>query len=149
MPTLHGPITADGAVITISLGVSETTRRALQRRNLPVPVRSVLRVVVDPGSAMTLADEVRAIGPLGVRSPRQQGILSSASGLTVNLRSVYDLSVELLDAGGYPLMYWPWVNVLGATYDPASVIQGVFGRDLLAGCVFHYDGKGGRFSLTV
>jgi hypothetical protein len=149
MPTLSGPITADGAVITISLGVSEARRRTMQRVNLPVPLRSVLRVVVDPGSAMTLADEVRGIGPLRVRPRRQQGVVSSASGLTVNLHSMYELSVELLDDGGHPLMYWPRVGVLGTTYDPAAVVQGVFGRDLLADCVFHYDGKGGRFSLTV
>jgi hypothetical protein len=46
-------------------------------------------------------------------------------------------------------MYWPLVDVLGTTYPATSAIHGVVGRDLLADCVFVYDGKGGSFSLTV
>ena len=66
----------------------------------------------------------------------------------VHLLPAYYLSVTLLDAADQPMRYWPDVNVLATTYDPASVVHGVFGRDLLADCVFHYDGKNGGFSLT-
>jgi len=149
MVTISGPITADGALVTIAVGVSEARRRLLQRHNLPVPPPSQVRVVVDPASAVTLADEVRSIRPLGVMSSGQQLLLSSASGLTINNHPFFPLSVALLDDTGHPLFYWPQVNVLGTSYHPASAVQGVFGRDLLADCVFHFDGKKRFFSLTV
>src|SRR5262249_37576611 len=106
MPTISGPITADGALVTIAVGVSETLRRMLQRHNLPVPLPSQVRVVLDPASAFTLADEVRSIRTLGVTSIQSQPVLSSASGMKFNSLPVYDLSVALLDDTGHPLFYW-------------------------------------------
>jgi hypothetical protein len=149
MATISGPITADGALVTIAVGVSEARRRLLQRHNLPVPLPSQVRVVLDPASSFTLADERGAIGSLGVTSYRQQLLLSSASGVTFNSLPVYDLSVALLDDTGNHLVYWPQVDVLGTSYPPNAAVRGVFGRDLLADCVFHFDGKKKTFSLTV
>lgn len=148
MPTLTGPITADGALVTIAVGVSEARRHRLQRFNFPVPLPSQVRVLLDPGSAFTLTNS-QAFNNLGVGSYFNQPVSSSASGLAVHTLRVYGLSVTLLDAAGQPLRYWPQVDVLGTTCDPASVVQGIFGRDLLAACLFLYDGKGGSFSLTV
>ena len=148
MPTLTGPLTADGALVTIFIGVSEARRQKLQRFNFPVPVPSQVRAVLDPGSPFTLA-EVKNLQHFGIPSYRKQPLVSSASGLTAYLLPVYLLSVTLLDAAGHTLMYWPQVDVLGTTYDPTDAMQGVFGRDLLAACVFHYDGKASSFSLTV
>ncbi len=148
MPILAGPITAQGALVTISIGVSEPRRQKLKRFNFPVPLPSSVRALLDPGSHNTLADTL-ALRHLGVTPSYQQSLLSSASGLVVHSLPVYHLSVSLLDAAGQPLMYWPVVAVLGTNYDPTSVAHGVFGRDLLADCAFHYDGKTGSFSLTV
>jgi hypothetical protein len=148
MPTLTGPITPDGALVTLAIGVSESRRHKLQRFNFPVPLPVIARAMIDPGSLFSFGDG-QVLPSVGGMPLGQQSLLSSASGLAVHLLPVYLLSVTLLDAVGQPMMYWPHVNVLGTTYDPATVVQGIFGRDLLADCVFHYDGKAGSFSLTV
>jgi hypothetical protein len=148
MPTLTGPITADGALVTVAIGVSEPRRQKLQRFNFPIPAPAQVPSILDPGSPFTLAD-IDSIQHLGVASYVSQSLRSSASGLAIYMLPVYRLSVTLLDASGQPLKYWPEVDVLGATYAPNAVVHGVFGRDLLADCIFLYDGKAGSFSLTV
>ena len=148
MATLTGPITADGAVVNILIGVSEARRQTLQRVGFPVPAPSAVRAVLDTGSFVTLAD-VQAIVPLGVTHFTRQRFLTSATGTRPQVRNVYRLSVTLLDDGGATLAYWPSVNVLPGIILPSDTIHGVIGRDLLATTVLHFDGKGGAFSLTV
>jgi hypothetical protein len=148
MPTLNGPITPDGALVTLAIGVSEKRRQILQRLNFPVPMPSKVRALLDPGSEVSFADAM-ALQHLGITPHTHLPLLSSASGTTVNVLPVRYLSVTLLDAADQPMMYWPIASVYATTYDPAAVVHGVFGRDLLADCVFLYDGKSGVFSLTV
>jgi hypothetical protein len=148
MPTLTGPITADGAVVSILIGVSEARRRALLRVGFPVPAPSVLRAVLDTGSFITLADEP-AIMALGVTFHNQQQFFTSATGVTPHVRDVYKLSITLLDDGGAPLAYWPSVDVLPAVFLPTDAVHGVIGRDLLGTAVLHFDGRAGAFTLMV
>lgn len=148
MPSLTGPITTDGAVVSVLIGVSEVRRQALRRVGFPVPAPSAVRAVLDTGSFISLADE-SAIAPLGVSPFDQRQFLTSATGATPHVRDVYKLSVTLLDDGGATLAYWPSVDVLPATFLPTDTVHGVIGRDLLASAVLHFDGKGGSFSLTV
>ena len=148
MPTLTGPITADGALVSILIGVSEARRQVLGRVGFPVPTPSTVRAVVDTGSFISVAD-ARAIAPLGVAPYDQLRFFTSATGLTPHVRDVYKLSVTLLDDSGATLAYWPAVDVLPGVFLPTDVVHGVVGRDLLAMAVLNYDGKGGAFRLTV
>ncbi len=148
MPTLTGPINADGAVVSVLIGVSEARRQTLRRVGFPVPAPYLVRAVLDTGSFVTLAD-ILAIVPLGVASHDRWQFFTSSTGATPHVRDVYDLSVTLLDDAGATLAYWPSVNVLPAAFLPTDAVHGVIGRDLLATAVLHFDGKGGTFSLTV
>jgi hypothetical protein len=102
MPTLAGPITADGAVVNVLIGVSEARRQTLRRVGFPVPAPSALRAVLDTGSFATLAD-IQAILPLGVTPFMRWRFFTSATGATPHVRDVYKLSVTLLDDRGAPL----------------------------------------------
>jgi hypothetical protein len=148
MPTLTGPIAADGAVASVLIGVSEARRRVLQRVGFPVPAPSAVRAVLDTGSFITLAD-LRAIAPLGVARYGRLRFFTSTTGAMPHVRDVYNLSVTLLDDSGATLAYWPSVDVLPAGFAPTDAVHGVIGRDLLATAVLHFDGKGGAFTLTV
>jgi len=148
MPTLTGPITVDGAVVNVLVGVSEARRQTLRRVGFPVPAPSALRAVLDTGSFVRLAD-VQAILPLGVAAYDRRRFLTSATGPRPHVRDVYKLSVTLLAASGTTLAYWPSVDVLPAVFLPADTVHGIIGRDLLATSVLHFDGKSGAFSLTV
>ena len=148
MPTLTGPITADGALVNVLVGVSEARRQALLRVGFPVPAPCAVRAVLDTGSFISLAD-AQAITPLGVQPYRQRQFLTSTTGATPHVRDVYDLSVTLLDDAGGQLAYWPSVDVLPAAFLPTDAVHGVIGRDLLATAILHFDGKGGTFAMTV
>jgi hypothetical protein len=148
MPTLTGPITADGAVVSVLVGVSEARRQVLLRVGFSVPAPTVVRAVLDTGSFITLADEP-AIMALGVTAHDQQQFFTSATGATPHVRGVYKSSITLLDDGGKALAYWPSVNILPAVFPPTDAVHGVIGRDLLGTAVLHFDGKGGAFTLTV
>ena len=148
MATQTGPITADGAVASVLIGVSEARRRVLLRVGFPVPAPFAVRAVLDTGSFISLADEP-AIMALGVTSHDQQQFFTSATGATPHVRDVYKLSITLLDDGGKALAYWPSVDVLPAVFLPTDAVHGVIGRDLLGTAVLHFDGKGGAFTLTV
>ena len=148
MPTLSGPITVDGAVVSVLIGVSEPRRQTLGRVGLPVPAPSALCAVLDTGSFATLAD-VQAILPQGVTPYKRRRFFTSATGARPHVRDVYDLSVTLLDDSGATLAYWLSVDVPPAVFLPTDAVHGVIGRDLLATAVLHFDGKGGSFTLTV
>ncbi len=148
MPMLTGPITPDGSVVNVLIGVSEPRRQTLLRVGFPLPAPSAVRAVLDTGSFATLAD-IQAILPLGVTHYKRRRFFTSATGARPHVRDVYNLSVTLLDDGGATLVYWPSVDVLPAVFLPTDAVHGLIGRDLLATAVLLFDGKGGSFSLTV
>jgi hypothetical protein len=148
MPTLTGPIVADGSLVNILVGVSEARRQALRRVGFPLPTPSPIRVLLDTGSFITVAAS-QAIAPLGVTHYDQRQFFTSSAGLTPYTRDVYDLSVTLLDDNGATLYYWPSVDVIPGVFPPTDQVQGVIGRDLLDDCVFTYDGKRRTFTLDI
>jgi hypothetical protein len=149
MPTVSGAITPDGgALVSILVGVSEARRNVLVRCGFAVPPPSRIVAVLDTGSFITLAD-VDAVSPLGVTAYDQREFLTSGTGTKPQMRPVYDLSVTVLDDAGAPVKSWPSVDVLSAVYPAAEVVHGVIGRDLLADCELHFDGKIGRFTLDL
>src|SRR4051812_31004471 len=111
MPTLHGTIDPEGALVTLSIGVSGVRRHRLQRAQMPVPAAVQVRVVLDPGSGVTLADN-QALQSLGVTSYANRSLLASASGVALHTLPAYSLSIALLDAAGQTLRYWPRADVL-------------------------------------
>ena len=88
MPMLTGPITADGALAHVLIGVSEARRQTLLRVGFPVRPRPALRTVLDTGSFATLAD-VQAVMPLGVAHYDRRKFLTSATGTRPHVRNVY------------------------------------------------------------
>jgi hypothetical protein len=148
MASLQGIIQAAGPIVTIAFGVSEPRRHALQQYGYPVPSPVHVSAPVDTGSHFTLAGH-GVVQSFGVGPVSSQPVFSSASGLAPNPHPVFELSVALLDDFGHRVEYWPIVRVLGTTYDPGEIVQGIFGRDLLARCKLIYDGRGDCFSLDV
>src|SRR5262245_18928308 len=123
MATITGPITPDGALVTLAIGVSEARRQLLQRMNFPIPQPCQVCAILDPGSQVTVAEE-RGLQRLQVTSLGQFPLMSSSSGLASNLLNVFLLSVTLLDAGGQAVMYWPQVKVYGTSYHPMDTVRG-------------------------
>ena len=148
MPTLTGPIVADGCLVNVFIGVSEARRQVLKSAGFPVPVPSPLRVLLDTGSVITLAVP-EAIARLEVPRYDQRQFFNSTVGLTPIVRDVFNLSITLLDNKGGPLYCWPSVDLIPGVFPSTDQVQGIIGRDLLDDCTFTYAGKRRTFTLDI
>jgi hypothetical protein len=64
MPVISGPITQDGAVISVLVGASENRRRLLLGAGTPIPPPTPVLAVIDTGSFATgfRPEILRALG---------------------------------------------------------------------------------------
>jgi hypothetical protein len=53
VPLLSGPVTDDGAVVELLIGVHQDRRETLERNGLPVPALIRVSAQIDPGSALS------------------------------------------------------------------------------------------------
>src|SRR5689334_19033613 len=93
MPTLIGPLTPEGALVDVHIGLSASSVQALRTALRPVPPPSSARALLDTGAEITCVDpsviQTLALPPGGwtfVNLPAQGGVgiaALSEAGLTV------------------------------------------------------------------
>ncbi len=147
MPVLLDALQAEGALVDVELGWSETRARLLRLALRPVPPPVAARALLDTGAEVTCFDTA-IISLLGL----------PVSGVT---------SVNLAAHGGqaYVPLYFAGLSVLhpsGNARDNLVVrnltvlevplaglgYQALIGRDVLARCRFLYSGRDDRFRLS-
>jgi hypothetical protein len=145
MPYTALPLNEHGAVVELLVGVAESRRVALERNNLPVPRRVRVLTQIDTGAPFsTFAPfvfdqlEVKAVGIVDMRTP------STGEGSCPFEQYVVSLS---LPGDGLEL-HLGTIEVIRAVFADGEGIHGLLGRDLLAHCLFVYDGQHRRFSLA-
>src|SRR5437879_3103299 len=137
MPILSLPLGPDGAVIDLSVGVSEPKRQALIRANEPVPTPIQIRALIDPGASVTCIED-SAIQPLGLVPSGAVSIATSSTGTAPVLCNQYDVSLRLM----HPVLAGVFHLVPIVACKPLSPnFRALLGRDLLAHCLFVYDGQ--------
>jgi hypothetical protein len=147
VPILRGQLTDDGAIVDLLVGVTDSRRALLEKHHFPVPERSRIAAQIDTGSKFSAIDgsvfQQLGIGPherVLVRTPVSAEREPEAF-------SVYAVSLSLPSGDG-----WEWflhqVEVIGCFFAADEGIKAMLGRDVLTGCIFHYDGHGGTFSLS-
>lgn len=141
----EGLTSTDGAVVELLVGVHEARRNALRRNALPVPARVRIRVQIDTGSEFTVID-----GPVF----RQLGIQPIDSiplrPMSVSAEAVQfpRFAASLGLPGEESELHLPSAVVLGCYMTPEDGVQGVRGRDMLAHCLFVYDGRRRVFTIA-
>jgi hypothetical protein len=145
MPYVSGQIVAGGAVVDLLVGVSRMRREALQRVGFPIPARVPIRAVIDTGSSVTGIDPT-VLQQLDIRPVGERAILTPSTGHTPHRCNVYDVGLSLRHPDLELHFYTSFV--IESIFGRDEGVQALIGRDVLAHCLFVYDGQCGTFSLA-
>jgi hypothetical protein len=144
MPHFTLPITPEGAVISLQIGLSAPRIAALQKTNAPVPQAVVLRCLIDTGASGTCVDAA-ALAPLGLTPTGTTLISTPSTGQTPHQCLTYDVGIMFAHQDGYRL--FGTIAVVATDFSVQS-IDGLLGRDVLGSCLLVYDGTAKTFSIA-
>lgn len=146
MPVISEGLTqADGAVVEVLVGVHEARRNVLRRNALVVPPRVRVRVQVDTGSEFTVIDG-SVFGRLGIQAI--DAVTLRPMSVSADTVQFPRFAVSLALPGEESELHLPSATVLGCHMTPEDGVQGVLGRDMLAHCLFVYDGRRRTFTIA-
>ena len=144
MPILNSRMALHGAIIDLSIGVSEPTRQAMQSAGKAVPPPILIRALVDPGASSTSIVK-SVLPPLGLSPTGFVPVTTPTTGSTAVIFDEYEVSLTIVHAELARI--FDNVPILGC--QPLSDdYQALFGRDLLKFCTFFYNGPDDTFSLA-
>ena len=126
MPHSAFPITPQGPLIQMLVGVSGPRKQALLAAGQAVPAAIAAHLLVDTGASGTSIDK-SIISQLGIPATGSVNIHTPSTGSTPLQCSMYD--VELAIAGGHN-QHIPLMPVVESDFS-AQGIQGLLGRDFL------------------
>ena len=145
MPHVTLPISASGPVVDLVIGVSLPRARALRAAKQPIPSPVKIQGLIDTGASGTCVDPA-CIARLGLVPTGQAIIHTPSTGDRPHPCAQYDVSIVLLHPG--VTLTIPVVPVIEAALSRTQGFQALIGRDVLARCLFVYDGASETFSLA-
>lgn len=144
MPILNLPLSPDGAILDVLIGVSEPRRQALAVAGQQIPPPIPIRALVDIG-ATTTSIVASILQPLGITPTGSIPVSTSLTGSSPVPCNQFDISLILM----HPILSRIFGVVPVIECQPLSPsFQALLGRDLLAHCLLVYNGQGGTFSLA-
>jgi hypothetical protein len=144
VPVLNLTVGPAGPMIDVLIGVTRARASALQMAKFPVPPPVPLRLLIDTGASGTCI-EAGLLKPLGLVPKGQVPVQTPSTVLSPMMCDLFEVSVTLV----HPLLPFSIETVSIVECPPiGSGIQGLLGRDLLAHCLFVYNGETGTFSLA-
>ena len=144
MPHLNQQIAAGGPLIDLLVSVSSPRRDALTKAGLPVPNPVSLRALIDTGASGTCIDPT-IIQQLGMPPSGSTLIHTPSTSGAPHPCNQYDVSLIFV----HPKITFTFHALPVVETSLASQgIQGLLGRDVLAECLFIYDGASGNYTLA-
>ena len=144
MPIITGPISRDGAVIDVFVGVPNARRHALVHGSILIPTPITVRAVIDTGAAitgfspslfgrlgLTAVDSITVRPPVGPPQPTDR----------------YKVSLYFV-ADGTQHLFAEAPVIAADGFEPSEEIQGIIGRDVLDHCSFQYWGTAREFQFA-
>jgi hypothetical protein len=144
MPHLTLPLSPGGCVLDLFVGVSTPRADALRKAGRPIPNPVQLKAIIDTGASSTLVCS-NAIAPLGLMPTGTIPIHTPSTAGSAAVCAQYDVML---------VVYHPKTSLVLGTVPviannlAGTGVQALIGRDVLAGCLFVYDGTTGLFSLA-
>jgi hypothetical protein len=146
MPVISGPITQDGAVISVLVGVSQARRKQLLADGSSIPAPTPVLAVIDTGSFVT-GFRPEILHALGIAPFRQIPILTpSTRPETPHVCDLYDVGLILV--AGTTQKHLRSISAIASQDFGEHGIQALIGRDVLNHCVFSYFGPHATFELS-
>jgi hypothetical protein len=139
-------LSQQGPLLTAYIGVSQARHAALTAAGMPVPHGIQIQALIDTGASGSCVDPaiLQALGltPTGVTTictPSSQAYPAQQ----------YDVGIAVPGATATHIPFLaPNVPVIAAQLSAPQGFQALFGRDLLADCLFLYNGPIGYFTLA-
>jgi len=138
----------EGPMVNAALGVSEARRAALQAAGQTVPDFVPIRALLDTGASCTCVDP-SVIAALGLTPTGSISMITPSTGATPHQSAEYDAALAIPAAvpGQAPLLF-PTIGVVESDLFAAQGFHALIGRNVLANCIFHYNGATGLFTLA-
>jgi predicted aspartyl protease len=145
VPHFTLPFQTNGPQIQLYIGASNPRREALQQAGQQIPQPVLVHGLVDTGASATAVDP-NVILSLGLQPTGSMPILTPSTGSTPHQVNTFDVGI-IIPLNG--LMTFS-INAFQVFESSLSVqgIQALIGRDLLANCLFVYDGRSNIFTLA-
>jgi hypothetical protein len=144
MPILTLPLTPLGPVVDITVGLSVQRVSLLQKSNQAIPSPIQLRGLIDTGANVTCI-EAQALQPLGLLPIGIAIVNTPMTAKQSVLAPQYDVSLTIT----HPHSPFSVPTLAIAECQPLSpYYQALLARDVLARCLFVYDGSAGTFTLA-
>lgn len=149
MAIITSPITDEGAVLTVLVGVSANRQRMLEKMSFPVPVPVQVKALLDTGSSDSAfqasvfkALQLTPIGKMYISTP-------STDPSALHDADTFDVSVTFR-SGNQTILIESIQPFVTNGFDPTvETAQALIGRDILNRCVFNYNGQTRQFALVL
>lgn len=147
MPHLTLQLSQHGALLDVHVGVSQARRNALVAANQPVPNVVPTRMLIDTGASCTCID-LTVLNQLGLSPTGTAQVLTPSTGTAPHSANQYDVSILIAFGNPLRLLYSNHTIAVVEADLSAQGIQGLIGRDILAGSLLVYDGETGYFTIS-
>lgn len=148
MPHFTLQLSPQGPLLLAFIGVSQARHAALTAANQPIPNAVQIQALVDTGASCTCIDpsvlQSLALTPTGIVTMN-----TPSTGTQPHTTQQYDVSIII--PGGLPThipLVVGNVPVVASQLAAAQGFQGLIGRDILAQCLFTYNGEMDQFTLA-
>ena len=141
-------LTPAGPILTGYIGVSLAKRNALTAANQPVPNVVQIRGLVDTGASGTCVDP-SVLTSLGLTPTGSVTVNTPSTGSQPHTADQYDVSLMIPGAlATHAPLSVPNLAVMCAELLLAQGFHALIGRDILARCLFAYNGTTNTFTLA-
>lgn len=148
MPHFTLQLSPQGPLLTAYIGASQARHAALTSANMPIPNLVQIQALIDTGASCTCIDpsvlQSLNLSPTGVVT-----VNTPSTGTQPHVAQQYDVSIAI--PGSLPTHIPLIVNnvpVVAAQLLVAQGFQALIGRDILAQCLFTYNGEMDQFTLA-
>jgi hypothetical protein len=139
------PFHSEGAIVDLLIGVSQPRRERLIRNQFPIPAKIRVKAQIDTGAEISAINEA-ILAPLELPVLDTRPVRTVATSRQVSHFNFYVVSIGIPHVDLE--MHLPKLEVMACVFGEDEEARALIGRDLLAHCLFAYDGSAGTFALS-